>query len=194
MKKLTHLLLIIGIVFIILGSSILLINYSDDDATKKEQTALSICKTGLEENKTININEEINNLTINFDFLECVSKSAQEENLYSSNDEGLKVLLSTNNINIEQQSDILFYNYNLDDNYPSYYLFKENLANTEKTPYIVVYASKVDDKNNVLVTEYNIVYPIDNDNSLVIKIEDRYNIFSLSNIEDIANSIIIESN
>ena len=59
MKKLTHLLLIIGIVFIILGSSILLINYSDDDATKKEQTALSICKTGLEENKTININEEI---------------------------------------------------------------------------------------------------------------------------------------
>lgn len=194
MKKLTHLLLIIGIVFIILGSSILLINYSDDDATKKEQTALSICKTGLEENKTININEEINNLTINFDFLECVSKSAQEENLYSSNDEGLKVLLSTNNINIEQQADILFYNYNLDDNYPSYYLFKENLANTEKTPYIVVYASKVDDKNNVLVTEYNIVYPIDNDNSLVIKIEDRYNIFSLSNIEDIANSIIIESN
>lgn len=194
MKKLTHLLLIIGIVFIILGSSILLINYSDDDATKKEQTALSICKTGLEGNKTININEEINNLTINFDFLECVSKSAQEENLYSSNDEGLKVLLSTNNINIEQQADILFYNYNLDDNYPSYYLFKENLANTEKTPYIVVYASKVDDKNNVLVTEYNIVYPIDNDNSLVIKIEDRYNIFSLSNIEDIANSIIIESN
>lgn len=194
MKKLTHLLLIIGIVFIILGSSILLINYSDDDATKKEQTALSICKTGLEGNKTININEEINNLTINFDFLECVSKSAQEENLYTSNDEGLKVLLSTNNINIEQQSDILFYNYNLDDNYPSYYLFKENLANTEKTPYIVVYASKVDDKNNVLVTEYNIVYPIDNDNSLVIKIEDRYNIFSLSNIEDIANSIIIESN
>lgn len=194
MKKLTHLLLIIGIVFIILGSSILLINYSDDDATKKEQTALSICKTGLEENKTININEEINNLTINFDFLECVSKSAQEENLYSSNDEGLKVLLSTNNINTEQQADILFYNYNLDDNYPSYYLFKENLANTEKTPYIVVYASKVDDKNNVLVTEYNIVYPIDNDNSLVIKIEDRYNIFSLSNIEDIANSIIIESN
>ncbi len=194
MKKLTYLLLIIGIVFIILGSSILLINYSDDDATKKEQTALSICKTGLEGNKTININEEINNLTINFDFLECVSKSAQEENLYSSNDEGLKVLLSTNNINIEQQADILFYNYNLDDNYPSYYLFKENLANTEKTPYIVVYASKVDDKNNVLVTEYNIVYPIDNDNSLVIKIEDRYNIFSLSNIEDIANSIIIESN
>ena len=194
MKKLTHLLLIIGIIFIILGSSILLINYSDDDATKKEQTALSICKTGLEENKTININEEINNLTINFDFLECVSKSAQEENLYTSNDEGLKVLLSTNNINIEQQSDILFYNYNLNDNYPSYYLFKENLANTEKTPYIVVYASKVDDKNNVLVTEYNIVYPIDNDNSLVIKIEDRYNIFSLSNIEDIANSIIIESN
>ena len=194
MKKLTHLLLIIGIVFIILGSSILLINYSDDDATKKEQTALSICKTGLEGNKTININEEINNLTINFDFLECVSKSAQEENLYSSNDEGLKVLLSTNNINIEQQADILFYNYNLDDNYPSYYLFKENLANIEKTPYIVVYASKVDDKNNVLVTEYNIVYPIDNDNSLVIKIEDRYNIFSLSNIEDIANSIIIESN
>lgn len=194
MKKLTHLLLIIGIVFIILGSSLLVINYSDNNATKKEQTALSICKTDLEGNKTININEEINNLTINFDFLECVNKNNQEESLYTSNDEGLKVLLSTNNINIEQQADILFYNYNLDDNYPSYYLFKENLANTEKTPYIVVYASKVDDKNNVLVTEYNIVYPIDNDNSLVIKIEDRYNIFSLSNIEDIANSIIIESN
>ena len=194
MKKLTHLLLIIGIVFIILGSSILLINYSDDDATKKEQTALSICKTGLEENKTININEEINNLTINFDFLECVSKSAQEENLYSSNDEGLKVLLSTNNINIEQQSDILFYNYNLDDNYPSYYLFRENLTNTEKTPYIIVYASKVDDKNNVLVTEYNIVYSIDNDSSLAVKVEDYYNIFSLYNIEKIANSITIKFN
>ena len=194
MKKLTHLLLIIGIVFIILGSSILLINYSDDDATKKEQTALSICKTGLEGNKTININEEINNLTINFDFLECVSKSAQEENLYSSNDEGLKVLLFTNNINIEQQSDILFYNYNLDDNYPSYYLFKENLANTEKTPYIIVYASKVDDKNNVLVTEYNIVYSIDNDSSLAVKVEDYYNIFSLYNIEKIANSITIKFN
>lgn len=194
MKKLTHLLLIIGIVFIILGSSLLVINYSDNNATKKEQTALSICQTDLEKNKIININEEINNLTINFDFLECVNKNNQEESLYTSNDEGLKVLLSTNNINIEQQADILFYNYNLDDNYPSYYLFKENLANTEKTPYIVVYASKVDDKNNVLVTEYNIVYPIDNDNSLVIKIEDRYNIFSLSNIEDIANSIIIESN
>ena len=194
MKKLMYLLLIIAIVFIILGSSLLVINYSDNNATKKEPTTLSICQTDLEKNKIININEKINNLTINFAFLECVSKNNQEENLYTSNDEGLKVLLSTNNINIEQQADILFYNYNLDDNYPSYYLFRENLTNTEKTPYIIVYASKVDDKNNVLVTEYNIVYSIDNDSSLAVKVEDYYNIFSLYNIEKIANSITIKFN
>lgn len=192
MKKLTHLLLIIGIVFIILGSSILLIKYANNDATQKEPTVLSICQADLMENKIININEKINNLTINFNFLDCVSKKNQGESLYASNDDGLNVFLSTNNINIGQQADILFYNYNLDSNYPSYYLFVENLTSTEKTSYIVVYASKVDDKNNVLATEYNIVYPIDNDNSLIIKVEDNYNIFSLYNIEEIANSITIK--
>ena len=185
MKRISLIVLIAGIIFITLGITITTI-------VNEEPTLSLTCQVAFTENKQQSFTEEINEWKITFNFLDCLDKNTEIENIeYKSNADNFRISLSTNNIDITTQADILFTNYNMDDSYPSYYLFIEDKKTTEEVEYKLVYASKVDDSEDVLSIIYNIVYPLDEGNSLNLEIEGNPDILRLELIEEVANSLTV---
>lgn len=167
---------------------------SDGNAITNIDKEKTNCKEAFDNNQYKMQSLDSENRTVTFSLLDCVSEVSSDEYVgsYESNEKDYNINLLFRNTDINNLADIVFYNYSIKENYPDYYLFSKDKKNINGIDYKLILAKEVDADGTVLYNYFDIIYPIDNNNSLNLKLRISSNLFENEEfIEKVANSIIV---
>lgn len=163
-------------------------NNNGQGSSEEEKTCDYAIQNGLFQTLSLEYNER----NINFKFLKCVKEKntgSKTNKKYQSSDGSCEV-----NLTIVEEPSELYYKKvktSYKENKLNYSIKDQKVVTFEGIVYYVIKANEINDNDNVKSQDYNIIYPIDKENSINIQI-----VYKLGKIDDgfftaIENSITI---
>jgi len=170
----------IGIILVAAG---IVLSFTNSDKKEKEKETteekVKSCETALQNNNKRTITVEVDEKKIEIPVLDCVEEvsKTEEEVTFSSKDNKYQVKVKEWQSDIETLSDIMFYNYSLKENCPSYLLVSENITTENGIKYKLVQAHEEGENGEITLKTHTVLYTV-NEN-ITLSIEFTYTIDEL---------------